>query len=143
MREHDPLPEWSGGSTRRKRIVTTEIGASPDWIVELLFLLKGKLLSERLTLEKHVRQISSVKCVFIRPIKLVTFQRKKGETPNRLLVFFHIDIVDDFVEIFHNNNNDTLLKSSKILRMTPRTLKISEDFAFVMFSFFSLFLFDF
>ena len=34
-REHDPTPGWSGGSSRRKRTVAKENGASLDWIILL------------------------------------------------------------------------------------------------------------
>ena len=84
-------------------------------------------------------------CVVVsRPMKIVTFLRKNGDTPKRVVDFpqerdtfrnKNIEIVEDFDEKSYNNNGKPL-KSSRILRVNP-----FFSFFFLFSSFFSIFSF--
>ena len=67
-------------------------------------------------------------CVFVsRPMKIVTFPLKYGETPKRVVDFLrerdtfrtkNMEIVEEFDEKSYNNNGKPW-KSSRILRLKP------------------------
>ena len=58
-------------------------------VVEWFTILKQKLLLERLTLAKHCRQFSSVKCVYFlkRPTEPASYHCKTGVSPKWVVGF--------------------------------------------------------
>ena len=95
-------------------------------------------------------------CVFVsRPMKIVTFLRKNGETPKWVVDFLLerdtfrnriLEIVDDFDGKSYKNNGKPW-KTSRILRVNPNFFIFlsfsSFSFIFCSFIFFSFFLFFF
>ena len=89
-------------------------------------------------------------CVFVsRPMKFVTFLRRNGDHPKRVVDFplerdtFRnkiMEIADEFDEKSSNNNGKPL-KSSKILRVKPNFFIFLDfsSFFFIFFRFFSFF----
>ena len=78
-------------------------------------ILREQLLLEGLTLANDFREFSMVKmCVFVsRPMKIVTFPWKNGDSPKRVVEFPRerntfrneiMEIVEDFDEKSYNNN---------------------------------------
>ena len=92
-------------------------------------------------------------------MKIVTFPKKNGETPKLVVDFLRErtlrkktwKIVEDFIGKKSYNNNGKPWKSSRILRVKPKTFRIYGDFAFfnllhfsffhLLFSFFFIFFF--
>ena len=103
-------------------------------------------------------------CVFVsRPMKIVTFLRKNGDPPKRVVDFPRerdtfrnkiMDIVEDVDEKSYNNNGKPW-NSSRILRVNPnffifhwcssffRFFPFHHFFIFLFFSFFHVFQFSF
>ena len=92
-------------------------------------------------------------CVFLsRPMKIVTFLKKNGETPKRVVDFrlerdklrnTIMEIVEDFDEKSYNNNGKPW-KSSGILSVKPKFFIFSMFVMFFVFSFpFFSFFFNF
>ena len=89
-------------------------------------------------------------CAFVsRPMKIVTFLRKNGYTPKRVVDFPRerdtfrnkiMEIVEDFDETGYNNNGKPW-KSSRILRVNPIFSFFFLFSSFFIFSFFLLFSF--
>ena len=113
-------PEWGGGSSPVKT------GASPDCIIVVVEWL---YYSERMTSANFFSLIFVCKmCVFVsRPMKIVTFLMKNGDTAKRVVDFplerytFRnkiMEIVKNFDEKSYNNNGKPW-KSSRILRLNP------------------------
>ena len=101
-------PEWGGSSSPVKN------GASPDCIivavvVEWLYSFRRIIIDKRADLSDFFPLILVGKmCVFVsRPVKIVTFLRKDGDLPKRVVDFHRerdtfrqeiIEIVEDFDE---------------------------------------------
>ena len=113
-------------------------------VVEWLYYSKRKLLSDRLTLAIFSLISVSKMCVLSRPMKIVTFLPKSGDSPKRVVDFPRerdtfrntiMEIVEDFDKQSYNNNGKPW-KSSKILRLNRNFFIFHFSSLFFIFSFF-------
>ena len=115
----------------------------------VIFFQKNKLLLDGLTLAIFFVDFRLKMCIFVsRPMKIVTFLRKNGYTPKRVVDFPRkrdtfrnkiMEIANDFDEKSYNNNGKPW-KLWRILRLNPF---VQFSFFFFFSSFFSIFSFFF
>ena len=102
------------------------LNSAQPHVVEWLYDSKRKIIDKRADLTDFSCRFSSEKCVFFvsRPMKIVTFLRKSGETPKRVVDF----------PLERDTFRKKSWKSSRILRVKPNCFIFS--FFHLFFSFF-------